>query len=426
MTRFALRSRETFRSLRSRNFRLYFVGMAVSMTGTWVQQIAQVWLVLDLGGTAVDLGITTALQFAPVLLFGAFAGVLADRFDKRRVLYVTQTLAALCALVLGVLTLSGSATLATVWVMAAALGLVTAADNPARRAFVTELVEPEDVPNAVGLNSAVMTASRVVGPAVGGLLIAGAGVGWCFVLNGVSFIAVIAAVAAMRTDEILASERVPREKGQVRAGLRYVWSTPDLRLPLVLTAVISTIAFNYPVVLPLLAKDTFSGDAGTYTLLFVVMSVGSLAGSLTAAARRSTGPRFMVVAAAAFGVTTVLASLAPNLGLALVALVPVGLSGIAFMSSATAELQLKADPSMRGRVLALHAVVFLGSTPVGGPLIGFVTEAQGPRVGLAAGGVATLVAVAAAVRARRAHPLAAIAGEWHARRGGGHRPRMAA
>lgn len=416
MTRLALRSKETFRSLHTRNFRLFFFGLAVSMAGTWIQQIALVWLVLDLGGSAVDLGITTALQFAPVLLFGAFGGVLADRIPKRRLLFVTQSAAAMCALALGLLTLSGAAGLASVWALAAALGCVTAVDNPARRSFVTELVDDEDVPNAVGLNSAVMTSSRIVGPAVGGLLIAKVGVGWCFVANGVSYVAVLLALAAMRTAELHATEPVPREKGQVRAGLRYVWSTPTLRLPLLLTAVISTIAFNYAVFLPILAKDTFGGDAGTYTVLFSVMSVGSLAGALAAAARRSSGPRFMVGAAAAFGVATILASLAPELWIATLALVPVGFTGIAFMSSATAELQLNADPSMRGRVLALHAVVFLGSTPIGGPVIGWVTEIFGPRVGMAIGGVATLVAVVAAVRSRRAHPLADLADEWHAYR----------
>lgn len=416
MTRLQLRSQHMFRSLATRNFRLYFVGMAVSMTGTWVQQIAQVWLVLDLGGNAVDLGITTALQFAPVLLFGAFAGVLADRVDKRRLLLVTQTCSLLFAAFLGVLTLGGAASLTTVWVLAAALGCVTAVDNPVRRALVTELVEPEDVPNAVGLNSAVMTASRVVGPAIAGLVIAKAGVGWAFVVNAGSFVAVLVAVLRMRRSEMLPVEPVPREPGQVRAGLRHVWSNPSMRLPLALTAVISTIGFNYPVVLPLLAREVYGGDAGTYTVLFSVMSLGSLVGALAAAGRASTGPRFMVVAAAGFGVSTLLAAAAPNLVLALAALVVVGLTGIAFMSSATAEIQLNADPHMRGRVLALHAVVFLGSTPVGGPIVGGITEAFGPQVGLGVGGVAALVAVAAAVRARRAHPLADLAEEWHHRK----------
>jgi MFS family permease len=416
VTKVRLWSHQTFRSFAYRNFRLFFTGMAISMTGTWVQQVAQVWLVLDLGGNGVELGITTALQFAPVLLFGAWAGVLADRFEKRRILFVTQTLALLFALALGVLALSGGATLTSVWALAFALGCVTAADNPARRAFVTDLVPTDDIPNAVGLNSAVMTASRIVGPAIAGVLISQAGVGWCFVANSVSFLAVLAALAAMRSSEFRASPIVPRQKGQVRAGLRYVWSTPSLRLPLLLTAVIGTIAFNYPVVLPLLAKETFSGDAGTYTLLFSLMGVGSLVGALAAASRSRSGPRFMVAAAAAFGLTTIVAAVAPTLPLAVVALVPVGLTGIAFMSSATAELQLNSDPTMRGRVLALHAVVFLGSTPVGGPLVGWITEAFGPRVGLAIGGVGALVAVAVAVRARRAHPLSDLADGWHARR----------
>lgn len=416
MTRVRFWSHQTFRSFASRNFRLFFAGLSISMTGTWIQQVAQVWLVLDLGGNGVELGITTALQFAPVLLFGAWAGVLADRFDKRRVLFVTQTAALVCALALGLLALAGGATLAWVWAIAFALGCVTAADNPARRAFVTDLVPADDVPNAVGLNSAVMTASRIVGPAVAGLLISQGGVAWCFLLNAASFIAVLAALAAMRPSEFRPAPVVPREKGQVRAGLRYVWSTPSLRLPLMLTAVIGTIAFNYPVVLPLLAKDTFSGDAGTYTLLFSLMSVGSLIGALAAASRSRRGPRFMVAAAAAFGVTTMIASAAPTLPLAVAALVPVGLTGIAFMSSATAELQLNSDPTMRGRVLALHAVVFLGSTPLGGPLVGWITEAYGPRIGLAVGGVAAVAAVAVAIRARRAHPLADLADSWHARR----------
>lgn len=347
-----------------RNFRLYFAGQLVSATGTWMQAIAQMWLVLHLTGSGVALGVTTALQFAPMLLAGAWGGVVADRVDKRRLLVVTQVLSGGLALVLGTITALGIVEVWMVYGLALVLGCVAALDNPARRAFVIEMVGAEHVSNAVSLSSALFTAARIFGPALAGILIATAGVAWCFFANAASYAVAVGAFALMRRDEFFAVEPVPRARGQLRAGLRYAWSTPALRLPLVMTAVIGTFAFNSQVVLALLARETFGGDAGTYGALYAFLSVGAVIGALVTAHRRAAGRRFLLGAAA---------------------------NGV---------LQAHTDPRMRGRVMALFSVAFLGSTPVGGPIVGWVSESLGPRAGLALGGLAALLTALVAGRRR--------------------------
>jgi MFS family permease len=417
VTRLWRAARVTFRSMSVRNYRLYFAGQLISTTGTWMQSIAQAWLVLQITGSGVALGITVALQFTPVLLVGAWGGLVADRVDKRRLLVGTQAAAGVLALVLGTVTVLGVVQLWMIFVLALGLGAVNALDNPARRAFVVEMVGAEHVSNAVSLSSAMFMAARVIGPAIAGLVIAGFGVSWCFFANGVSYSAAVIAFLAMRENEFFSVEPVPKRKGQLREGLRYAWSTPALRLVLVLTAVIGTLAFNFQVVLPLLAKQTFSGGADTLGVLYAAMSIGSVVGALVSAHEARATRRFVLGAALAFGAALVAAALAPTFGVELLVLVPVGAAGIAFTAMANGVLQTETAPEMRGRVAALFTVAFLGSTPIGGPIIGLVSQQLGPRAGLWVGGVATLAVTVAAIAAIRRHrevPHRVVASPTHA------------
>ena len=417
MTRLWRATRLTFRSMSVRNYRLYFAGQLISTTGTWMQSIAQAWLVLQITGSAVALGLTVALQFTPVLLVGAWGGLVADRVDKRRLLIGTQAAAGVLALVLGAVTALGVVQLWMIFVLALGLGTVNALDNPARRAFVVEMVGTEHVSNAVSLSSAMFMAARVIGPAIAGLVIAGLGVSWCFFANGVSYSAAVLAFVAMRENEFFAVEPVPKRKGQLREGLRYAWSTPALRLVLVLTAVIGTLAFNFQVVLPLLARETFSGGAETLGVLYAFMSVGSVIGALVSAHEAQATRRFVLGAALAFGAALVVAAFAPTLGLELLVLVPVGAAGIAFTAMSNGVIQTECAPEMRGRVAALFTVAFLGSTPIGGPIIGWVSQQVGPRAGLWVGGVATLAVTVAAIAGIRRHrevPRQVLASPTHA------------
>jgi MFS family permease len=417
VTRLWRATRLTFRSMSVRNYRLYFAGQLISTTGTWMQSIAQAWLVLQITGSGVALGITVALQFTPVLLVGAWGGLVADRVDKRRLLVATQAAAGVLALILGAVTVLGIVQLWMIFVLAVGLGVVNAVDNPARRAFVVEMVGTEHVSNAVSLSSAMFMAARVIGPAIAGLVIAGLGVSWCFFANGVSYSAAVLAFMAMRENEFFAVEPVPKRKGQLREGLRYAWSTPALRLVLVLTAVIGTLAFNFQVVLPLLAKETFSGGAETLGVLYAFMSVGSVIGALVSAHEAQATRRFVLGAALVFGAALVVAAFAPTLGLELLVLVPVGAAGIAFTAMSNGVLQTECAPEMRGRVAALFTVAFLGSTPIGGPIIGWVSQQLGPRAGLWVGGVATLAVTAAAIAGIRRHrevPRQVLASPTHA------------
>ncbi len=305
-------ARRTFRALRLYNYRLFFISQVVSMSGTWMQSVAQGWLVLQLTGSGVDLGITVGLQFGPVLVLGAWAGALADRVDKRRLLMATQTAAALFALVLAVLTFTDVVTVWMIWVLAGLTGVATALDMPSRQSFVYEMVGPDDLANAVGLNAVIINSSRIIGPAIGGLLIAAVGVAPCFLFNAVSFVAVIVALAVMRTGELRPSKPVPRQPGQVREGLRYVWRTPALRIPLVMMAVVSTLAYNFSVVLPLLTKAVYGRGGGAYGALSAAMGVGALAGALLMASRARPSRRLLVASTFAFGVVTVLLAFAPG------------------------------------------------------------------------------------------------------------------
>ncbi|MEU7135539.1 MFS transporter [Streptomyces sp. NPDC046261] len=382
----------TFSSLRVRNYRLFATGQVVSNTGTWMQRIAQDWLVLGLTGSSAAVGITTALQFLPMLLLGLYGGVIADRCPKRPLLLITQGAMAVTGLALGVLTLTGHVQVWHVYLTALALGLVTVVDNPARQAFVVEMVGPDDLRNAVSLNSANFQTARLVGPAVAGALITAVGSGWAFLLNGLSFLAPIAALSLMRAAELHKVDRAPRGKGQLREGLRHVAGRPELIWPIVLVGFIGTFGFNFPIWLTAFVGDVFHGGASTYGLLNTLMAAGSLVGALLAARRGTSRMRMLVGAAAAFGVLEIAAALAPSFWVFAALLVPIGMCGLTINVTANSGLQLASDPALRGRVMSLFMMVFMGGTPLGAPLVGWVTDVYGPRLGFLAGGVVSLLA----------------------------------
>jgi len=385
----------TFRSLRIRNYRLYFYGQLVSLSGTWMQTVAQAWLVLKLShNSAVAVGVVTALQQLPTLLFGAWAGALADRMDKRAALVGTQTAMAIFAAVLAIITFSGTATIVNVGVLSFLTGCGNALDIPARQALVSELVDREDLVNAVALNSAAFNASRVTGPAMGGLLIVVAGIGWCFALNAVSFVAVIGGLLAMRTEELGASNRVARAKGQVREGLRYILATPTLVSNLVLVLLVSMVGLNFPVILPVMAKVVLHGDAGTYSAMTVAMGLGALVGALFVAQRTHPTAQLMAWGSVAFGASMCASAIAPTVVSMMPLLFVVGIFSIVALSTSNTLLQLESRPGMRGRVMAVRAVIVVGSTPIGAPIAGIVCQHFGARWGLGGGGAATLVITA--------------------------------
>ncbi|MGW1769086.1 MFS transporter [Streptomyces sp. NPDC002073] len=410
-----------FSSLRIRNYRLFATGQVVSNTGTWMQRIAQDWLVLSLTGSASAVGITIALQFLPMLLFGLYGGVLADRLPKRPLLIATQSAMGLTGLALAVLTLTGQVQVWHVYLIAFLAGLVTVVDNPARQAFVHEMVGPGQLANAVSLNSANFQSARLVGPAVAGVLIAAVGSGYAFLFNGLSFVAPIAGLLMMRTAELHPVEQVARAKGQLREGLQYVSRHPELIWPIVLIGFIGTFGFNFPVWLSAFSDDVFHSGAGTYGLLNSLLAAGSLAGALLAARRGVGRLRLLVAAAVAFGVLVTLTPFAPSFWLFALLLVPIGMFGLTVNVTANSSVQMATDPEMRGRVMSLFMMVFAGGTPLGAPLIGWVTDTYGARVGMAAGGATSLLAAVAVglvlsrvgglrlrVDLRRGHPHVAL------------------
>jgi MFS family permease len=383
-----------FRSLRVRNYRLYASGQAVSLTGTWMQRVAQDWLVLVLSdGSGTALGVVTALQFGPTLLFSLYGGVLADRYDKRRVLMFTQSAMVVLAAALGLLDISGSVALWHVYVLAFLLGVASALDVPVRQSFVVEMVGGDDLTNAVSLNSATFNSARIVGPAVAGLAITAVGTGWVFLANSLLTVAVIVGLALMRPDELFRSTPTGREPGQLRAGLRYVRSRPDLVLPMVLIFVVGTFGLNFQLTLALMAREVFGRGAAAYGLLSTSIAVGSLVGALLST-RRTTRPRqrMLLLSALTFGLVEAAAGLMPTYLALAIALVPAGITALTFTIAANSSVQLGADPAMRGRVMALYLMCFMGGTPIGAPLIGVLSDAFGPRAGVVGGGLVCAVA----------------------------------
>ena len=411
----ARRRTRTFGALRVRNFRIYLSAHAVASTGTWMQNIALEWLVLELSGSPVAVGITMACQFLPMLLIGMYGGMIADRYPKRIILMVTQTVNGLLAASLAVLTISGNVRVEHVYGFALVVGLVFVVDNPTRQVFVNEVVSARYVRNAIALNAAVFQTTRLVGPAVAAVLISTVGTGWAFAANAVSYLAPLVGLMIIRTAELLPSPPLARAPGQLRSALRYVADRPHVAWTIVLVGVVGTFGLKFPVVLTAMASETFGGttDGGAqlYGLFNVALAVGSIAGALFAGARTHTRLRTIVLAGAAFGVAQVAAALAPGLGTFLAALVAMGAVNLAFQAMANSSVQSWVDPEVRGRVMGLYMLAFVGGTPLGGPMIGWITGAFGARVGMAVCGLLPVLAavVVAAVLARQARGRQAMA-----------------
>ncbi|WP_435298469.1 MFS transporter [Timonella sp. A28] len=386
----------TFASLKYYNYRIWFAAALVANIGTWMQRIAQDWLVLtqltENSGTAV--GIVTGLQFLPVLFFSAWAGVLADRLNRRTLLMVTQGLMGLLALGLGILTLTNLVQLWHVYLFAFLLGTVAAFDNPARQMFVSELVPADRLPNAVGLNSASFNAARLIGPGLSGLLIAVVGTGWSFIFNGLSFAVTIWAMSRMRVRELNKMPKVPRAKGQIREGIRYVRHRSDIIVIMIVVSVISTFGLNFQLTSAVMATEEFGKGSGEYGILGSILAIGSLSGALMAARRRKPRVRLVIGSAFAFGIASGLMALMPTYLTYALMSIPVGFASLTMMTAANAAIQTSVEPEIRGRVMALYLIVFVGATPVGAPVVGWIAEQFGPRWGIGIGSI-TAIAVAA-------------------------------
>lgn len=387
--------KRTFQSLSIRNYRLYFIGQAISVNGTWIQTVAQAWLVLHLTGNAVDLGITTALQFLPVLILGTWGGAVADRVDKRHALYLTQGGFALSSGVLAALVLTGHATIWSVWVFALVSGFARVFDNPIRQAFASEMVGSNLVANAVSLNSSLFTSARIIGPSIAGALIAFVGTGWCFAINGASYVAVLIALLMMNPAELYRSvARRARAAGvrQIAEGFRYIWRDPELRVPLAMMGIIGLLAMNFNVVLPLIATRVFHGGPGLYGGLYAAMGIGAFSGALYMANRARPTMLLLITAALIFGVGLLVAAGIRILPLELLVLVPAGAGMTLFQAGTNSSLQLRAKPEFRGRVLSVYVLLFNGTTPIGGPIIGWVAQQFGGDVAMAVGGASAVIA----------------------------------
>ncbi len=408
MTRVIRASRLTFASLSVPNYRRYYSGQSVSLIGTWMQMTAQAWLVLSLTHSSTWLGVVVALQTLPVLVLGPYGGVIADRVDKRKLMILLQSAMGVQALTLGVLSVTGVVRLWEIGALAALLGFNNAFENPARQSFMLELVGAEHLRNAVSLNSVLVNVARAIGPAVAGILIATVGDGVCFLVNAGSFVAVVASLASMDRAALAPATPTPRAAGQLREGLRYVRHTPALAVPLLMMAVAGCLTYEFQVSLPVMADRGLNVGATGFGFMTASMGVGAVVGGLLVAARGKTGLRPLVLAAGAFAVAMTLATLAPGLGFELAALALAGAASISFMSTGNSTLQLSAEPGMRGRVMSLWFVAFQGSTPIGGPIVGWSMAVIGPRAGLGLGAVTILLValggLAALRRGQSPHP----------------------
>jgi MFS family permease len=386
-----------FSSLRIRNYRVYFIGQATSRAGTWMQRFAQSWLVFDLTGSATVVGTVVALQALPTLLVGPYGGVIADRVDKRRLMIGLQVMMGVLALVLGVLTVTHQVRLWQVLVLALLLGVNEAFENPPRQSFVSEMVGPEHLTNAIGLNSVLNSVARAVGPAIGAGLVATVGLGACFLANAGSFAAVVISLLLVDVTQLLPSKPKARARGQFREGLAYVRITRALWVPLTMMLLMGTLAWNFQTVMPSMASNALHGGASAYGLLTTAQGAGAIFGGLASAARTVIGPRLLAMQALLFGIALTAAALAPNLGTELAFIFVVGVFGTSFSSTGNSAVQLSSDPQMRGRVMSLWAVTFQGTTPVGGPIAGFVANAAGPRAALGMGAGSAFAATAVAL-----------------------------
>ncbi len=384
---------QTFAALVVRNFRLYFIGQIISVSGTWMQSVAQGWLILQITHhDAFLLGVSIALQYLPMLLFGSYGGVLADRYNKRVILYATQGSSGILALVLGICVLVHAVSIPLVFTIAILNGIANLFDVPARQSFVQEMVGRDLIANAVSLNSVIMNAGRLIGPAIATLFIALTGTAGCFIANSVSYLAVITALVAMRDSELTPIRRERPRKGQLRSGLRYAWGTPLIRTVLLSVVMVGTFAFNFTTTLPLLVQVTFHDEhASAYGFLLGAMGLGAVMGGLYVARRSRPTVALLAGLGLTFGVSMTVVALAPTMLVAALALVVTGASAIAFVSTCNATLQLNSREEYRGRVMSLHGIAFLGTTPIGAPIVGAIVAATSPRVGLLVGSISTLV-----------------------------------
>jgi MFS family permease len=405
--------RQTFSSLKVPNYRLYFTGQSISLAGTWMQMAAQSWLVLTLTHSSTDIGFAVALQTVPVLFLAPYGGVVADRVDKRRLMVGLQIAMGFQALALGLLTVTGAVRFWEVCLLAVILGLNNAFENSARQAFVREMVGPDELRNAITLNSVTVNAARAVGPAIGGILIATVGIGTCFLVNAGSFVAVVTSLMIMDKSALQPSPPAGRAPRQLREGLAYASRTPTIAIPLAMMGLVGLLAYEFQVSLPVLAERTFHGGAEAYGFLSAAMGIGAVIGGLFTAARGRTGLRPMIIASAGFGVAIMATAYAPVIGLAYAAMLFAGWASVSFIAIGNSTIQLSAAPSMRGRVIALWQVAFQGTTPLGGPLIGWIIALSDPRTGLAVGGVSCFAAALggfALARRARAAALSMTAG----------------
>jgi MFS family permease len=399
LTRVIRAGRVTFAALSVPNYRRYYGGQAISLIGTWMQMTAQAWLVLSITHSSTTLGVIVALQTLPVLLLGPYGGVVADRVDKRRLTIALQTAMGAQALILGVLTVTGEVQVWQIGILAALLGFNNAFENPARQSFMLEMVGPEHLRNAVSLNSVLANTARMIGPAVAGILIATVGEGVCFLINAASFVAVIASLVTLDLTKLTPTEPTPRARGQLREGFRYVRNTPELAVPLLMMAAVGCLTYEFQVTLPVMASRGLHVGSTGFGFMTGAMGFGAVLGGLLVAARGKIGVRPLVISAAGFGVTMSLAALAPGLPVELIALMFVGWASISFMSMGNSTLQLTSEPNMRGRVMSLWFVSFQGSTPIGGPIVGWLMAAIGARAGLGIGAVTCFVVALAGLAA---------------------------
>jgi len=385
----------TFRSLRTFNYRTWAGGAIVSNVGTWMQRTAQDWLVLTqlTDGNATAVGVVMALQFGPQVLLLPWTGFAADHFDRRRLLFATQAAMGLLALGLGLLTLLGVVQLWHVYVFAGLLGCVAAFDAPARQTFVSDLVEETDVSNAVALNSTSFHAARMIGPASAGLLIAAVGTGWVFLINALTYGAVLWSLTLLRKDELHTKGRAAIAKGSFLEGLRYVWRRPDLKAILLMLFLVGTFGLNFPIFISTMAVIVFEEGASEYGFLSSIMAIGSVTGALLAAHRERPRIAAILLGAGIFGVGLGLAGLAPTYGLLALALLVVGISAQTFTTTSNGAVQLSTDPLMRGRVMAIYMAIAMGGTPIGAPIVGWVSDTFGPRWGLGVGAAGGFAAV---------------------------------
>jgi MFS family permease len=387
-------NRETFSSLHIRNYRLYYIGQIISTSGTFMQQVAQAWLVLELTNSGSALGIATALQYLPLLFLSPYGGIIADRVSKRKILFITQSISGFLALILGVLVATSLVRVWMVYLLAFCLGLVNVFDNPTRQTFYMELVGPENIRNAVTLYSTLVNLARIIGPAIAAAIIAAIGLAPCFIINGISYIAVVFMLGMLRTSELLTTPPVPRAKGQILEGFKYIISTPILSTTLVIMAILGTLTYEFQVSLPLIAQTTFHGDASSYAFLTAAMGFGAATGGIFFASRKGITPVKLISATLLFGLAVLTAALMPTLWLTGVVMVLVGICSINFSSLGNSILQLSSEPQMRGRVMSFWSLAIMGTSTIGGPIVGWFAETVGPRWGLALGGLAGIAAAA--------------------------------